>query len=62
MDYKKEYEELKEEFDKLFAKLYLSEEEKKTLIRENRRLEKKLNMMIEKVVDLSSMLGIKPSI
>ena len=61
-DYRQEYEELKWEFDKIYSKLYLSEQENKDLKRENKRLEKKINMLIEKVVDLSSARGVKPSI
>ena len=62
MDYEKEYKELKEEFDRVFNKLYLASEENKQLLKENKRLEKKVNMLIERVVDLSFRLGIKPSL
>lgn len=61
-DYKKEYQELKIEFDRLFNQLYLALEEKKRLEKENKKLEKAVNKLSERVVDLSSRLGIKPSI
>lgn len=37
-----------EEKDKLFAKLYLATEENKTLLRENRKLERKIKMLEDK--------------
>ncbi len=40
MDFEKEYNELKEEFERLWKKLYLSEEENKTLKKEIKKLEK----------------------
>lgn len=37
-----------DEKDKLFAKLYLATEENKTLLRENRKLERKIKMLEDK--------------
>lgn len=62
LDYEKEYKELKEEFDKVFNKLYLATEENKQLVKENKKMEKRLNILIERVIDLSHQLGIEPRI
>lgn len=61
VDFEQEYNELKKEFDRIFCKLYLAEEENKLLLKQNKQYEKKLDMLIERIVDLSHMLGIEPS-
>ena len=62
MDYEKEYKELKVEFDKVFNKLYLATEENKQLAKDYKKMEKRLNILIERVIDLSHQLGIEPRI
>ena len=43
MDFEKEYKELKVEFDRIFAELYLSKEENKMLEKEVRRMKRALD-------------------
>lgn len=56
------YNDLKKEFDKIFAKLYLANEENKLLLKQNKMLEKKIDILLKRIVDLSNQLGIKPQI
>lgn len=61
MDFEKEYKELKVEFDRIFAELYLSKEENKMLEKEVRRMKRALDRAATRIVDLSSRLGIDPT-
>lgn len=61
MDFEKEYKELKVEFDRIFAELYLSKEENKMLEKEVRRMKRALDRAAARIVDLSSRLGIDPT-
>lgn len=61
MDFEKEYKELKVEFDRIFAELYLSKEENRMLEKEVRRMKRALDRAATRIVDLSSRLGIDPT-
>ena len=49
---KKLYNELQKEFDRVFAKLYLANEENKQLTKENKKLEKKIVELNDKILEL----------
>ena len=61
MDFEKEYKELKVEFDRIFAELYLSKEENRMLEKEVRKMKRALDRAATRIVDLSSRLGIDPT-
>ena len=56
------YNDLKKEFDNIFAKLYLANEENKMLLKENRQLKKKIDYLLDKIVNYASRLGEKPEL
>lgn len=59
--YKEHFEVIEEELvekEKLFSKLYLATEENKALTKELKRLEKKYQMLVDRLVDYASRLGI----
>lgn len=56
------YNDLKKEFDKIFAKLYLANEENKMLLKENKQLKKKIDYLLGRIVNYASRLGEKPEL